>query len=127
MEPTARRSKMRRWAIGVLAVLAVLVVAVPAQAKGEASKVTISNGGSGGPGPGSGGSGGGGGGTVAILASTIHLTGSDAAPWLADTGIFQESQAHPAAKALGPALEVRMGYTCGDRGGTLSQRLYPYA
>jgi hypothetical protein len=121
---------MRRWAIGVLAVLAVLVVAVPAQAKGEASKVTISNGGSGGmgPGPGSGGSGGGGGGgTIAILASTIHLTGTDAAPWLGDTGIFQETQAHPAAKALGPSLDVRMGYTCGDRGGTLSQRLYPYA
>ena len=123
---------MRRWTVGVLAGLAVLVLAVPAQAKGEASEVTVTNsggsGGIGGPAPGSGGGSGSGGGTVALLAAPIHLTGPDAAPWLGDTGIFQASQSHPAtAKALGPALDVRMAYTCGDTGGVLFQQLFPYA
>ena len=127
---------MRRWTIGVLAGLAVLVLAAPAQAKGEASDVTVTNSTGGGPGvggPGSGsgsnsGGGGSGGGTAAaVLAAPIHLTGRDAAPWLGDTGIFQESQAAPAASTLGPALDVRLAYSCGQNGGVINQQLFPYA
>src|SRR5436190_22135973 len=97
MEPTcawarSRRWKrseevgmMRRWAVGAMAGLAVLMLAVPAQAKGDATKVTVTNGGGsggggiGGPGPGGSGSndsgsGGSGGGTAAaVLAAPIHL------------------------------------------------------
>jgi len=128
---------MRKWAIGVLAGLAVLALAVPVQAKGDASRVTVTNGGSGpggggvgGPGSGSSRSGGsGGGGTApAVLAAPIHLQGVDASGWVADTGIIQESQIHPAADTLGPALDVRLAYTCGPgRSGVVTQQLYPYA
>jgi hypothetical protein len=125
---------MRRWAVG-LAGLVVLVLAAPAQAKGEASDVMVSQGGSGGPG-GTGGSGtngsGGSGGAVAsdslvILTKPIHLTGLEAAPWLSDSGVFQNVHSRPPTHALGPSLNVRMAYTCGNRGGVLFQRLYPYA
>ena len=128
---------MRRWTIAALAGLGVLLLAVPAQAKGEASDVTVMNSGGGGMPvlPGSGGSGGGGsasggsggGAAIAILAAPIHLTGRDAAPWMMDTGILTDPGTRPAAKTLGPALDVRVVYACGDQGGTLSQRLFPYA
>ena len=119
---------MRKWAIGVLAGVAVLALAVPAQAKGEASDVTITNSDGGSSGSGAGGPGGGGSGTTqAVLAAPIHLTGAQAAPWLGDTGVFQASQSHPATKALGPSLDVRLAYTCGDQGGTISQQLFPFA
>ncbi|MFL5797349.1 MAG: hypothetical protein ACJ77A_05380 [Actinomycetota bacterium] len=131
---------MRKWAVGVLAGVAVLALAVPAQAKGDVSQVTVTNAGgsgSGGPGiggPGSGGSGsgsggsGGGGTAPAVLTAPMHLQGVDASGWIADTGIFQESQIHPAASTLGPALDARVAYSCGAGGdGVLSQQLYPYA
>jgi hypothetical protein len=118
---------MRRWAVGVLAGLAVLVVAAPAQAKGEASDVTVSQGGPGGPGTGGSGGSGSNSGGVVILATPIHLTGRAAAPWLSDSGVFQNVHSRPPTAALGPSLNVRMAYTCGDRGGVLFQRLYPYA
>src|SRR4051794_28163068 len=127
---------MRRWAIGALSGMAVLVMAVPAQAKGEASDVTITNSGGALPPPGSGGASGAGSGSdgsegsgagIAVLAAPIHLTRLDAARWLAATGIFQAPQSHPAATALGPGLDVQMAYLCGENGGTIRQTLYPYA
>ena len=126
---------MRRWAVAVVAGLAVLALAVPAQAKGDATKVMVTNGGGSGPGMGgpggsnSGGSGAGGsGGTAAaVLTAPIHLEGLDTAGWIGDTGVFQEGTSHPTG-ALGPALDVRVVYTCGPgRGGVLRQQLYPYA
>src|SRR6266511_2765771 len=87
---------IRRWAVVLAAGAAVLALAVPAQAKGEASKVSITNaggpGGSGSGGPvGSGKSSGGSGtGSAAVLASPIVLSGPAAgsetspgtAPWI---------------------------------------------
>jgi hypothetical protein len=129
---------MRRWAIAAVAGLAVLALAAPAQAKGDASRVTVTNGGGSGPGgiggpggsgSGNSGSGGSGGGTAAaVLTAPMHLQGVDAAGWIADTGVFQASESHPAAGGLGPALDVRVEYTCGPgRGGVISQQLFPYA
>src|SRR5438067_455391 len=120
---------IRRWTIGVLAAAAVVALAVPAQAKGEAAKVSITNGG--GPGGGSGGgsssSGGSGGSAAPALASSIELTGADAASWLGDSGVFQTRWSRSGSASLGPALDVVVAYDCGSLSGTITQRLFPYA
>jgi hypothetical protein len=143
-----------------VAVIAILAVAVPAHAKGQASQVTITN--PSGSGPGAGGSGGGsqgggsqgggsqgggsqgggsqGGGSnpaagsgqvgtsgAALLAVPIRLAGPAAESWLGDTGVFQEPSGHPARSALGPALDVRVTYSCGTISGSLRQVLFPFA
>jgi hypothetical protein len=118
---------IRRWTIGILAGVAVLALAVPAQAKGEAAKVSVSNGGGGGPGGGSASGGSGGSGGAALLATPIVLTGVDASAWLGDSGAFQDRWARSGSSSLGPGLDVVVAYECGSLSGTLTQRLYPYA
>jgi hypothetical protein len=121
---------IRRWTIGVLAAVAVLALAVPAHAKGEAAKVSISNGGGGtGGGPGGGSASGGSGSSdgAALLASPIVLTGVEASAWLGDSGVFQDRWARSGSSSLGPGLDVTVAYECGSLSGTLAQRLFPYA
>ncbi len=129
---------IRRWAVAFVVGAAVLALAAPAQAKGEASKVSITNpggGGSGSGGPGGGGSGGSGGGgsakgSTAVLSSPIVLHGLDAGSWLGDSGFFEATPGRPDVASMGPALDVAVTMSCGGHGtpgGMVQQRLFPYA
>jgi hypothetical protein len=128
----------------LLAVAAVIVgllaLALPAQAKGEGGKITISGGGggAGGGGTGSGGTGGGsgGGGTgAALLSKPIHLTGRSSAFWFEATGFGQPKFDRPTTMGkpvsegrLGPALSVNASFLCGaGERNSIHQVLYPYA
>ncbi len=127
---------IRRWAVVLAAGAAVLALAVPAQAKGEASKVSITNaggpGGSGSGGPGGSGksSGGSGTGSAAVLASPIVLSGPEAGSWLGESGFFEATPGRPHVASFGPSLDVVVSWSCGGPGtpgGTVRQQLFPYA
>jgi len=134
----------RRLLTAVTILLGLLALALPAQAKGEGGKITISGGG--GPGTGGGGIGGGtggggnsaagGGGTGAtLLSSPIHLNGRASAFWFDETGFGQAkfdralSMGKPLPKSqLGPALAVTASFLCGPgERRAVQQVLYPYA
>jgi hypothetical protein len=108
--------------IGALVAATVLALAAPALAKGEATKITVTQKSSSTSGGGGSTSAGGSG------AAPVILAGDYAAGWFQATGLGQTMSSAPVNHGLlGPAFAVTVIAECGSMRSVIHQTLYPYA